>query len=452
MFSPVHQKTKNLSNLNKRSSKHLKNISEGTKKNLMSNNKYGKITNYIFNKDTNLLMGVSFEHTKIIEFLYTKAILNSFYQVIFAIISILSGFIQYELTYSDNKSQADNKIIFTEWICFITSVGLWITFIFEYLIDCKINFYINKLPESLWRRDKKMIFSLIRNILIFIWHPNPLFHNITFFIYNTKFMFNQELYLNSIMFSLLLIRLWFIFKLLVVFSDYSSARTQRICRMNNFSVSFSFCMKALMQNIPYHVYGTLLLLCIIFCSCNLRIYERGLDDVSGLEFSNYWNAIWCIIITMTTVGFGDYYPSSIIGRIIGIISCFNGVFLISMLVVTITNVLNLSEPEQNVYTIIEKVTLEGKKLKIAKELILKYIKIIKKYKENGETEEVNNLKYDFLRKYSQFKEIVTEIESTYPPYTQYDSINDNLNIIEDEIFQLESKQKEILMYIESMKA
>lgn len=46
--------------------------------------------------------------------------------------------------------------------------------------------------------------------------------------------------------------------------------------------------------------------------------------------------MWCTIITMATVGFGDYYPETHLGRIIAIMSCIWGNFLISLMVVSLT--------------------------------------------------------------------------------------------------------------------
>lgn len=46
--------------------------------------------------------------------------------------------------------------------------------------------------------------------------------------------------------------------------------------------------------------------------------------------------MWLIIITMTTVGFGEGYPSTHLGRFIGVIACIIGMLLVSLMVVSLT--------------------------------------------------------------------------------------------------------------------
>jgi hypothetical protein len=46
--------------------------------------------------------------------------------------------------------------------------------------------------------------------------------------------------------------------------------------------------------------------------------------------------MWCVIITMTTVGYGDFVAKTYLGRIISIMACIWGNFLISLMVISLT--------------------------------------------------------------------------------------------------------------------
>jgi len=61
-----------------------------------------------------------------------------------------------------------------------------------------------------------------------------------------------------------------------------------------------------------------------------------LSEENNPNFSNYGNVIWCIIITMGTVGYGDYYPTSYLGRIIAFIAAISGIILSSLLILTLS--------------------------------------------------------------------------------------------------------------------
>ena len=58
--------------------------------------------------------------------------------------------------------------------------------------------------------------------------------------------------------------------------------------------------------------------------------------MSGRDWTQLWNSMWCTIITMATVGYGDFVPETHIGRIIAVLSCIWGNFLISLMVVSLT--------------------------------------------------------------------------------------------------------------------
>lgn len=78
----------------------------------------------------------------------------------------------------------------------------------------------------------------------------------------------------------------------------------------------------------------------------MRISESPLNtvlgDSNGMDFFEFENCMWCVIITMTTVGYGDFYPRTFIGRLCDIFTAIWGIFIVSMMVVVLTNTLKLS--------------------------------------------------------------------------------------------------------------
>lgn len=64
--------------------------------------------------------------------------------------------------------------------------------------------------------------------------------------------------------------------------------------------------------------------------------------------------MWNIIITMTTVGYGDFYPKTNFGRFVGVITAFWGVFFVSLFVVALTNILELEDAESRAFILLRR--------------------------------------------------------------------------------------------------
>lgn len=416
----------------------------------------GKLNTYLFdNNNRDQDEKYNYKKTKEAEYLYYKYLFNTGLQCIFTLISIFSSILQYEIGYTGTQ---DQKLNIALWFCFASSVFLWILIIFEYYICCRI-LYLNKsLSERIWRTETSNLVSLLSTLAIFLVHPNPAFKGISVNIYNEKYQVNTKYTLNAIFCLICLLRMWYFIKFYLIYSDYYSPRTQRVCQMNNFDTNLTFSLKANMVKTPYIAYLLLFLVVLTYCSYCLRIFERELDDASGRNFSSFWNTIWCLIITMTTVGYGDYYPSSTLGRMIGILACICGVFLISMLIVTITNVLNFQGTERNVFLILQRIKLTKEKDDIASKLIVKYLKFMKLLKKSKNIQEELKLK-DKLRDEIQlclhyFREKSAEIDSTFPAYSDFDNVIDNLDFLDDSLDSLTKKydilEKHIVQIIDKL--
>ena len=62
-----------------------------------------------------------------------------------------------------------------------------------------------------------------------------------------------------------------------------------------------------------------------------------------IVFDDYVTSIWCVVITMTTVGYGDVAAVSPFGRFISIINAIWGAFIISMLVGSISKIFDMNQ-------------------------------------------------------------------------------------------------------------
>ncbi len=64
--------------------------------------------------------------------------------------------------------------------------------------------------------------------------------------------------------------------------------------------------------------------------------------------------MWNVIVTLATVGYGDYFLKTALGRLVGLITAFWGTFIVSYFVVTVTNILTLAAPELKSYVLLQR--------------------------------------------------------------------------------------------------
>lgn len=72
--------------------------------------------------------------------------------------------------------------------------------------------------------------------------------------------------------------------------------------------------------------------------------------MSGLNWDYVWNGLWCVIAAMTTVGYGDFYPRTHLGRLVCIVGAVIGAFLVSLMVVAMSESSTFDHAEQRVIT------------------------------------------------------------------------------------------------------
>ena len=75
---------------------------------------------------------------------------------------------------------------------------------------------------------------------------------------------------------------------------------------------------------------------------SLKIFEEPMDFVSGHDFTDFYACMYNVVITVTSAGYGEIYPKSFFGRIVGVLICFWGVFIVSTFVIIVTSLLEFT--------------------------------------------------------------------------------------------------------------
>jgi len=97
---------------------------------------------------------------------------------------------------------------------------------------------------------------------------------------------------------------------------------------------------------------------------------------STVTFNNFQNALWCMVLVMTTVGYGDIYPVTMQGRALTVFACIWGSFIVSMLIVSLTALISFSGEEQEAFdTMIDNKTNRTRFEREASELIRSHFEV-----------------------------------------------------------------------------
>ena len=458
-----------------------KNIKKGFASNLLLNDKSDSF-------NLNEKLSVSRKRTRLEKFIHTQYLFNCQVQALLAMTTILTSVLEYENTvitvgkekvihtfqpynyeannfnYSEDYYNKQGRIARTcSYISFTLSIFLWISIYYD-----KILFYVllkgyQKKSYKIITSETKQIFRLLYSILIFFFCPNPFTYGVEINFKNDYYNFKYKIPLNSIFTSISILRVWFIFKLYLVSSTSYSQRSFRIAKINGVKLGLKFPFKAHMADSSLKINLFLFIICLLIFSYDLRIYERYFDELNEFNESNlgnYLNDLWFTFITMTTVGYGDISPKSFFGRLISVVTCLFGVFLVGLVVISVTSYFNLEGIESNVYKILLKSKKMEKRNKSAYKSIVQYLKSIKEIKEKknifteGNINLINNLvtkeKNKLNKNLKEFKIFNGDFLSTIPSMNEYDNIGEHIRFLEENMNKNHEKIKEISDLIEQL--
>jgi len=157
--------------------------------------------------------------------------------------------------------------------------------------------------------------------------------------------------LSDFILALMWIRCVFILRAVFNYTIFMDIYSKKLCKSFGFTANVRFAFKCLLTSSPGYTVCAVLIMSVLILAYLIRIFEMPYGQDYGLiTWDSYFTAIWFIVITMTTTGFGDVFPSTTFGRLIAMFAAVWGTFLISILILSVGNIFKLNKNEQQAHS------------------------------------------------------------------------------------------------------
>ena len=146
----------------------------------------------------------------------------------------------------------------------------------------------------------------------------------------------------------------------------------------NCPISLSFALKIYQRDYLVPI------LCCIFVIANvvlgyiLQSFEEIYWINSTLDkpnWGNFLNALWCMFVTMTNVGYGDLYPLSYGGRCACMIGGCFGIYFIAMIMIVVTQNKQISNNGMRAHQLIWRLKLKADMKEIQSRIVHKTLEL-----------------------------------------------------------------------------
>jgi potassium intermediate/small conductance calcium-activated channel subfamily N protein 2 len=313
-------------------------------------------SNYIIEDDDNV---GQIEDARLTKFENSRLQLIDMGTLVLSIAGFALSLYEYDVEYDENP-EFDYSCKVALGLIFVLAILHCILLILRYIQKNNFLKARNEISNKSPYLRKEDRFPLIVEILITMCIPMPWFQNERVYYTDKSNDIHIFYHLNDLMCVLMLLRVYIFVRVIVGRTEYFNTRAQRVCSLYGADTGVMFPLKCLMRNESYSLITICMVVTIAMFGYALRICEKPVCRDHGCttdDLSSYWNSMWNVIVTMTTVGYGDFYPRTIPGRAVTFFLCIWGVFLVSMMVVTLSSSLMMSSAEVKAIAVLGRLTL-----------------------------------------------------------------------------------------------
>ena len=277
----------------------------------------------------------------------------------------MSFYLNYTIIKTDNrysiniKGESSNLI---EALRFITSISTLIVIIlvfFHYRI--KKNFLIFKyeIPINSSMLSNNLTIPMIIEIIFLIVHTPPFFNNMTI-NYRYKEVNIEEdipIYIDLFISAFILTRIYLLFKFYANYSKWGGVFASMVCSECNVKGGFYFTYKAGIKERSFTFVIIIMGFTILIFGYALRNSEisfvRYVPEKYFQDWTRIINGFWFMTTNILLLGYGDYYPTTLLGRIIAFCTCIWGIILEGILIKAIIEHLKMESKEEAAYNEVE---------------------------------------------------------------------------------------------------
>ena len=225
---------------------------------------------------------------------------------------------------------------------------------------------------------------------------------------------------DSIIAIITLTRIWFTLKIYPYVVIWMRSNTIKLGNKFNCKPDVWFCIKANLKSRPIYLIVTVICLIVFTTGYAIHNLEKSFIfiDKCSVDLTDILNGFWLGVITLTTVGYGDAYPSTHIGRLLMVLTAIISFIFISLYLLTLHRASTFDNNQYRAHYMIKSFRNKENLKKQAADIIKNAFKLKKKLLDKSSIYEVFFFFKTYQHSINKFSSNIEKKTRTYMPSQQ----------------------------------